>query len=1018
MRSFRKTWGRIHSWIAAMALLLAIPAVLGAQTSVTVDDQSLTVVDGVRADLVAGADGYYVALRSDDFIVTVHRLDASGAPTGAPVGVIDLTPHPGEVPSRALHLLRTADRVAVAWTNRPGGTIFPDAEGVWSRLYDASGPAGDPIELETSLRPEVGISDWGFSNAEGSFFFNPYVAFPSGHDIFFSQVPVFFSPEGEPLTRPSVNFIRSAIPLAGGFLLYASDYLTSADLRIVDAQGEIIERFDAPEADESPRDITRNPLGDYWAWTAVQNAEGSAGWEWRHHTYELRATTVGPPVSFTDPPTVRPWLTTPVPTPDGGLLFHWYHRHPVTEEEELYLRHVRADGVTEDSSLAGDGTLVLRSRSVGDDGRFLLLDESVDGEIRVRRGWLDRSWTVDGFAVDQAALALSAPGDVGSSTTGFIDGVDQVGGQREVRVELTGGVSGEASMEVVGGQLEHRQGDGVTARTTLVWDQRDGDPAVLDSNGLRGLDLTSGGTRDAVAIDIASAGAGASLTLKLHDEVGDSTYEVALPTGAMDALAVIPFSAFTGAVEAANAGAVSLVIDGDSAPGVDVTLRSIETTARVVTTLGASGPEGSDASPGDVLEYVLEIENPADLVGEAAQTVVYTDDSPLGEQLLCVGADAPTASQGTVDRCDPAAGGGLTVDIGDLADGATATVTFKTLVLPSASRLLCRTGRISSSTLTDALSDDPSTAVRGDGTCTAVQPPADVTVSTSSMLAVDVGNDGVLHPGDTLEFQVVVSNAAGTRPAESLVLTNSSPDAALVAGSVVTSQGTVTSGNEAGDDRLEVALGSLASSGQATVTFRLQVDFPSAYVPGVQSFTLAEGPGIWVRDAHQSAPVDAGNGVRIELRDVFEHDADGDGLADRGDRVRYDVAVIKDGARDHDAQLIRLRIPDWTSLVADSITTTRGEVVQISGGRVTVDFGAPLVGTDRIDLSYVVEVGVAQGGVEDLVNQAVTSEFEFTHSDDPDTPQPDPTLTALDNPTIFYDGFESGRTLAWDSEFP
>ncbi|MEM8994096.1 MAG: hypothetical protein AAGF23_04810, partial [Acidobacteriota bacterium] len=631
----------------------------------------------------------------------------------------------------------------------------------------------------------------------------------------------------------------------------------------------------------------------------------------------------------------------------------------------------------------------------------------------LRRGALDLGWTVDGFEVAQAALTLPAPAAVGDSLTGSVDGVDQVGGQREASLELVGGTSGSASLEVAGGALEHLQTGDTTAISTVVWDQRDDDPAALDRVGLHELDLTSGGSRDAVAVDIASAGAGASITVELHDADADSSFELDLPAGAVDALAVIPFAAFAGGVDAASIGAASLTVDGSSTPGLGVSLRSIETAGLVGASLAASPVvDGQEPVPGSLIAYTVEITNPADLVGATAEAVTYSDESPLGEELICAGVDGPTASQGSITGCGP----GLAVDLGD---GDTATVTFRTRVLSSAGDEVCRTGRLSSATLAGALSDDPSTAADADATCTGVAAPAVVTLDTSATLAADAQGDGLLQPGDELELEVVVTHAGGVRSAESLVLTHTSPDASLVAGSVVTSQGAVVSGNGLGDTALEVDLGDLAPAAQATVTFRVRIGAPSAYVPGVQSFALVEGPGTWVRDHFESEPVVAAPDVVITMRDTLVVDLDGDGRADPGDRIHYDIVMINDGDRDFGDRQATIQLPSDTVWIPESLTMSRGSVESSLPDWLRINTGGLEGSQDRIDISIAVDVGVMQPWNDPLRARVITFNLERVGSDDPDTPGAnDSTTTPTDNFTIFADGFENGRTSRWDDEVP
>lgn len=101
----------------------------------------------------------------------------------------------------------------------------------------------------------------------------------------------------------------------------------------------------------------------------------------------------------------------------------------------------------------------------------------------------------------------------------------------------------------------------------------------------------------------------------------------------------------------------------------------------------------------------------------------------------------------------------------------------------------------------------------------------DVSASKAVELTDDLNGDGATGPGDTLTYTVILVNS-GTGDATGVVFTDT-PDAntSLLAGSVATTQGTVTTGNSAGDTAVEVAVGTLAAGGgTATLTFQVEVD--------------------------------------------------------------------------------------------------------------------------------------------------------------------------------------------------
>jgi uncharacterized repeat protein (TIGR01451 family) len=102
------------------------------------------------------------------------------------------------------------------------------------------------------------------------------------------------------------------------------------------------------------------------------------------------------------------------------------------------------------------------------------------------------------------------------------------------------------------------------------------------------------------------------------------------------------------------------------------------------------------------------------------------------------------------------------------------------------------------------------------------------TKSSSFVAAInDLDGSGSLSPGDTLRYTILVTNT-GSADALAVILTDTpGANTTLVAGSVTTTQGTVTSGNQAGATSVTVDLGTLvATSGQATVSFTVKLDNP------------------------------------------------------------------------------------------------------------------------------------------------------------------------------------------------
>ena len=581
-----------------------------------------------------------------------------------------------------------------------------------------------------------------------------------------------------------------------------------------------------------------------------------------------------------------------------------------------------------------------------------------------------------------------------------------VGGERDLELTLVGGSTGDATVEVVGSQLVHQQSGDVTARSVLTWDQADGDATTLDVDGLRALDLSSGGTRDALLVEIAAADAGASLVFDVGDGVGTSSFTLDLPAGATSESHVVPFADFTGSADLAAAGALTLTVDGTAGAGIDVTLDRLATVSRLegrMTALAATSLDGGALEPGDWLEYSVVLENPSDAYGAAASLVTFSDVAPAGTALICAGLEAPTTTQGTISGCVAGENGQLEVDLGTLADGDSATIVYQVELLATAPARLCNDGRVGSATLTEQLTDDPSTAAKLDATCVIASEPAILGIDKSLEVLADNDGDGEPSPGDLLRITDVISHAGGTRDAEGLVLSAHFPDGLLETGSVTTTQGTVTSGNGAMDTSVTVDLGALAPGEQATVTYELVMDTLTIEVQDFRASTQVEGNGVWQRellvvDGTTIRPVFEGL-----LDDALLDDVDGNGFVTPGDRLRFTATVEKGDRRDSKDAIFFFEASEVATLVIGSVTTTTGfvESGNVAGDEyVLVQMGSfDSSGPGPVTVTFDVQLDNAFPGDTVSHQGRVSSRGSFPGnqpSDDPETPElNDPTITPI-----------------------
>jgi hypothetical protein len=103
------------------------------------------------------------------------------------------------------------------------------------------------------------------------------------------------------------------------------------------------------------------------------------------------------------------------------------------------------------------------------------------------------------------------------------------------------------------------------------------------------------------------------------------------------------------------------------------------------------------------------------------------------------------------------------------------------------------------------------------------EPPNLVDPKDDSLLQ-DNDNNGVPSPGDVLQYVMTITNNGGSA-AENVVFNDSpDPNTGLVVGSVTTSKGSVVTGNTAGDNSIQVDIGTIEVSEIVTITFNVTIN--------------------------------------------------------------------------------------------------------------------------------------------------------------------------------------------------
>jgi uncharacterized repeat protein (TIGR01451 family) len=297
-------------------------------------------------------------------------------------------------------------------------------------------------------------------------------------------------------------------------------------------------------------------------------------------------------------------------------------------------------------------------------------------------------------------------------------------------------------------------------------------------------------------------------------------------------------------------------------------------------------------------------------------------------------------------------------------------------------------------------------------------------VTKTGGLIDDVDGDGVPDPGDTLRWAIRVQNISaadvtGVSLADSPATIPpgfSSSWFSVVPGSVTTSRGTVVRGNEPPatppyNEEVLVDIGTVLAGGEVIVRFdSVVLDNLTGRICNQARITWPDG--VTVSDNPETpdpleetclGPAASGSFLVATLRDSLAQDLDGDGQADPGDRLRYTARVVNGNTSALSGVVFDLTPGAGTTLVAGTVTTTRGVVlignttganaVRVALQTMTANAEGTITFETTVDSPFLPPptTQVEQQGTVTATSLAATL------TDDPDTTAPsDPTRTPID----------------------
>ena len=224
--------------------------------------------------------------------------------------------------------------------------------------------------------------------------------------------------------------------------------------------------------------------------------------------------------------------------------------------------------------------------------------------------------------------------------------------------------------------------------------------------------------------------------------------------------------------------------------------------------------------PGQITIYTITIEN----VGlHEAINITVSDEVPAGTTFSAAGstsgwscADGDTA--GTV----------CTFEIDSLASGAVTSLDFALKVNDPVGAEIIQIENIASVTDDGTFGEDPTPENNSDNDVDNLQGAEPrLEVDKTDTLIIDANDSGNASAGDTLRYTITITNN-GNQAAGNVIFTDTPPaHTSLVVGSVTTTQGNITIGNDEGHSSVRVEIGDLVGAGgSATVTFDVRINDP------------------------------------------------------------------------------------------------------------------------------------------------------------------------------------------------
>jgi uncharacterized repeat protein (TIGR01451 family) len=608
--------------------------------------------------------------------------------------------------------------------------------------------------------------------------------------------------------------------------------------------------------------------------------------------------------------------------------------------------------------------------------------------------------------INQGTVFYDSDGDGTNDATQQTDGDTTQPGEQPTVIPVTAGSNFGETTKAAALQID-ADGNGVitpgdTLRYTVViknTGDQDAtgvtftDPIPADTTYVTGSVTATSGSADNVAGSIEWTGdvaVGSRVTI---------TFEVTVNSGIM-----------TGAV-ISNQGTVAyddstVLTDGNpSEPGAQPTDVTVGGMPEGVAIKNVTDENGGNVEPGDSLLYsiVLRNESGFDVVG-----MEFTDAIPADTTYIATSATAPAGS--TVASETPL----LRITGINVPAHSQALITFRVSAinpLPAGVSEIVNQGTVFYDSDGDG-TNDATQQTDGDTTQPGEQPTVIPVTAGSNFgettkaaaLQIDADGNGVITPGDTLRYTVVIKNT-GDQDATGVTFTDPIPaDTTYVTGSVTATSGSAD--NVAGSIEWT---GDVAVGSRVTITFEVTVN--SGIMTGAvisNQGTVAYDDSTVLTDGNPSEPgaqptdvTVGGMPEGVAIKSVTDENG---GNVEPGDSLLYTIVFRNQSGFDvNDLEFIE-EIPADTTYIAASVTVPSGSQVESEKPVLRVT-GIDVPARGQVEVTFRVQVvDPVPAGVTQIINQGTVfydsdgdGTNDATQQTDGDTAQPgnQPTTIAV-----------------------